>query len=374
MQYSQGQIPQQRPGAVMSSPFQGVAAEGASKTAPFGAPGQGVAQGQGYAQGGGYYGATGNDNYNMQGQNRIRPGMTIPAGMGQQAQGQSQNQSQTGYYNSNPVSKEVGGAASTIGGLSMSEIQQLNAPSYFVRPTVSKVPSSASLKQKAHIPVGLVFQPLASPPPGYPEVPTVSFGSSGVLVRCKPCRTYINPFVRWEAGGRRWICNMCGYSNETLSFYYCGLDDQGRRTDRFERPELSVGSTEFIASGEYMVRPPQPPVYFVVLDVSMPAVSSGLVETVCLAVKNAILSDGIPGGGRALMGIITYDSCIHFYDLNSNLSQPHMFVVSDLNDLFLPLSDGVLVNIADSTEVSFPTHCSISFRMTYLLLKLGSKS
>ncbi|EAZ51484.1 hypothetical protein [Cryptosporidium parvum Iowa II] len=351
MQYSQQtQIPQQRPGTVMSSPFQGVA-EAAPKTSPFGMQGQyqaqsqTIGQNQGYSQSGGYYGSS-NDN-TMQGQNRVRPGMVIPTGMGQQVQGQ--NQTQTGFYNSNPISKDIGNNT-TIGGLSMSEIQQLNAPSYFVRPSVSKVPSSASLKQKAHIPVGLVFQPLASPPPGYPEVPTVSFGSSGVLVRCKPCRTYINPFVRWEAGGRRWICNMCGYSNETLSFYYCGLDDQGRRTDRFERPELSVGSTEFIASGEYMVRPPQPPVYFIVLDVSMPSVSSGLVETVCLAVKNAILSDNIPGGGRAMIGIITFDSSIHFYDLNSNLSQPHMFVVSDLNDLFLPLSEGVLVNIADSTE------------------------
>lgn len=353
MQYSQqAQIPQQRPGTVMSSPFQGVA-EAAPKTSPFGMQGQyqnqsqTTGQNQGYSQSGGYYGSS-NDNA-MQGQNRVRPGMVIPTGMGQQVQGQ--NQTQTGFYNSNPISKDIGNNT-TIGGLSMSEIQQLNAPSYFVRPSVSKVPSSASLKQKAHIPVGLVFQPLASPPPGYPEVPTVSFGSSGVLVRCKPCRTYINPFVRWEAGGRRWICNMCGYSNETLSFYYCGLDDQGRRTDRFERPELSVGSTEFIASGEYMVRPPQPPVYFIVLDVSMPSVSSGLVETVCSAVKNAILSDNIPGGGRAMIGIITFDSSIHFYDLNSNLSQPHMFVVSDLNDLFLPLSEGVLVNIADSTEVS----------------------
>ncbi|EEA05110.1 Sec23/Sec24 trunk domain-containing protein [Cryptosporidium muris RN66] len=232
----------------------------------------------------------------------------------------------------------------------ISEIQHLNSPSYFVRPTVAKVPNSASLKQKAHIPVGLVFQPLANPPPGYPEVPTVSFGSSGIIVRCKPCRTYINPFVKWEAGGRRWVCNMCGFSNETPSFYFCGLDEQGGRTDRYERPELSIGSVEFIATAEYMVRPPQPPVYFIVLDVSLPSVSSGLVETVCSAVKAALLSDNIPGGGRALIGIITYDTSIHFYNLNPNLSQPQMLIVSDLSDLFLPLSDDILVNVADSTQ------------------------
>ncbi|KAF7458216.1 putative protein transport protein Sec24A [Cryptosporidium felis] len=336
---------QQRPGPVMSTPFPGMT-EGSLKTSPFGMQSQGQTQGQtqGLSQSN-YYGPGVEASQTQLGA-RQTPGVITPVGMVQPGQGQ------TNYYNSNPASKDAMGT-STIGGLSISEIQQLNAPSYFVRPSVSKVPNSASLKQKAHIPVGLVFQPLASPPPGYPEVPTVSFGTSGVLVRCKPCRTYINPFVKWEAGGRRWICNMCGYSNETLSFYYCGLDDKARRTDRFERPELSVGSVEFIASGEYMVRPPQPPVYFVVLDVSMPAVSSGLVEVVCSAIKHAILSDNIPGGGRAMMGIITFDSFIHFYDLTSGLSQPHMFVVSDLSDLFLPLPDGVLVNIADSTEAAY---------------------
>lgn len=48
------------------------------------------------------------------------------------------------------------------------------------------------------LPLGLIVQPLSETDA---EVPTVNLGSAGI-VRCKRCRTYINPFVRWVDGGR----------------------------------------------------------------------------------------------------------------------------------------------------------------------------
>ena len=68
--------------------------------------------------------------------------------------------------------------------------------------------------------------------------------------------------------GRRWRCNICGLPNETPSQYYCHLRGDGRRNDTDERPELHAGCVEFVAPAEYMVRPPQAPVYMFVLDVS----------------------------------------------------------------------------------------------------------
>lgn len=53
---------------------------------------------------------------------------------------------------------------------------------------------------------------------------------------------------------------------------------------------------DFVAPVEYMVRPPQPPVYVFVIDVSFPAVSSGVVHTVCAAIKKCLGS--LPGGER----------------------------------------------------------------------------
>jgi protein transport protein SEC24 len=60
--------------------------------------------------------------------------------------------------------------------------------------------------------------------------------------------------------------------------YFCSLDENGRRRDADERPELSCGSVEFVAQTEYMVRPPMPPVYFFLIDVSISAVKSGMLK------------------------------------------------------------------------------------------------
>lgn len=53
------------------------------------------------------------------------------------------------------------------------------------------------------------------------------------------------------------------------------------RRDKSQRPELCKGSVELVAPGEYMVRPPQAPVYVFVMDVSYAAVASGMVAQVC---------------------------------------------------------------------------------------------
>ena len=41
---------------------------------------------------------------------------------------------------------------------------------------------------------------------GFSPVPVVNFGNCGVI-RCRRCRTYMNPFVSWLDAGRRWRCN-----------------------------------------------------------------------------------------------------------------------------------------------------------------------
>lgn len=60
--------------------------------------------------------------------------------------------------------------------------------------------------------------------------------------------------------------------------YFSHLDAIGRRIDLDQRPELIKGSVEFVAPTEYMVRPPMPPLYFFLIDVSLSAVRSGMLE------------------------------------------------------------------------------------------------
>ena len=93
-------------------------------------------------------------------------------------------------------------------------------------------------------------------------------------MRCKDCRAYVNPFVRFIENGTKWICNFCGDLNITENYYYSPVNKMGVREDIEDRMELTKGTVDFLASNEYMNRPPMPPTFVFVLDVSKQAIDS----------------------------------------------------------------------------------------------------
>ncbi|POM73215.1 Protein transporter Sec24, partial [Phytophthora palmivora] len=139
----------------------------------------------------------------------------------------------------------------------------------YMRLTVKTLPHSLDHANKSKLTYGLIIRPLAPPDEGN-DLDVVNFGPAGV-VRCRHCRTYMNPFVQWVDNGRRWRCNLCGVSNDVASSYFCHLGANQQRQDRDERPELNSGSVEIVAPSEYMMRPPQPPCFVFVIDVSATA-------------------------------------------------------------------------------------------------------
>ncbi|GAY47655.1 hypothetical protein CUMW_106020 [Citrus unshiu] len=165
---------------------------------------------------------------------------------------------------------------------SLAETYPLNCHSRYLRLTTSAIPNSQSLVSRWHLPLGAVVCPLAEPPGG------------------------VN-------AGRKWRCNICALLNDVPGDYFAHLDATGRRIDIDQRPELTKGSVEFVAPTEYMVRPPMPPLYFFLIDVSISAIRSGMLE--------------------------------------SSLTQPQMMVISDLDDIFVPLPDDLLVNLSESRSV-----------------------
>ena len=131
------------------------------------------------------------------------------------------------------------------------------------------------------------------------------------IVRCRRCRTYMNPFVRFVDGGRRWQCNLCNLTNDVpLLFDYDSVTQQHR--DRWSRPELNHSVVEFIAPAEYMVRPPMPPVYVFIIDVSYPSVQMGVPQTIADSIL-ASLSKIPNKDNRTKVAFITVDSSLHFY-------------------------------------------------------------
>ncbi|CAH0476684.1 unnamed protein product [Peronospora belbahrii] len=217
----------------------------------------------------------------------------------------------------------------------------------YMRLTVNALPHSLDHANKSKLTYGLIIRPFAPTDEGK-DLDVVNFGTTGV-VRCRHCRTYVNPFVQWVDNGRRWRCNLCGVSNEVASSYFCHLGANQLRQDRDERPELNSGSVEIVAPSEYMMRPPQPPCFMFVIDVSATAVTSGSVKVAVDTIREQL--DNLPGAPRTRIGFLTYDNTIHFYNLKSTLKAPQMMVVADLDELFIPIPDELLVNLSDSREI-----------------------
>ena len=219
----------------------------------------------------------------------------------------------------------------------------------FMRSTVGKIVNSQAAANASRLPIGVNIRPMAGDKGIVnDEIEVIDFGTTGI-VRCKRCRTYVNPFVSWIDSGRRWRCNICGMQNDTPNSYFSHLDANGQRRDKDERPELSKCSVEFVAPGDYMVRPPQPPVYFFVIDVSSVSIASGMLQSCVNAIKASL--DELPGAPRTQIGFITFDTSIHFYNLKSTLAAPQMLVVPDITDIILPLPEDLLVNLQESRSV-----------------------
>lgn len=49
----------------------------------------------------------------------------------------------------------------------------------------------------------------------------------------------------------RYQCKLCRGMVEVPREYFCHMDGQGSRADKYQRPELCCGTYEFIATPEY---------------------------------------------------------------------------------------------------------------------------
>nr|XP_039272639.1 protein transport protein Sec24A-like isoform X1 [Styela clava] len=218
--------------------------------------------------------------------------------------------------------------------------KQKNCNTDVFRCTLNAIPSTQALLNKVKLPLGLIIHP-------FKDLSSLPVISAGTIVRCKRCRTYINPFVNF-LDERRWRCNLCFVVNEVPEEF---LHHPVTKTygEPHTRPECTNATLEFIAPQEYMVRPPQPAVYMFLFDVSHSAVETGYLQVVCDALLDHL--DHLPGDSRTKIGFLSYNGTVHFYRLAEGSSQPQMLVVSDLDDIFLPTPDSLLVNLREGKEL-----------------------
>ncbi|XP_042161464.1 protein transport protein Sec24C [Oncorhynchus tshawytscha] len=232
---------------------------------------------------------------------------------------------------------------------------QGNASPRFVRCTAYNIPCTADMAKQSQVPLAAVIKPLAMLPPDETRPYMVDHGEAGPI-RCNRCKAYMCPYMQFIEGGRRFQCGFCSCVTDVPPHYFQHLDHTGKRVDCCDRPELSLGSYEFVATVDYCKnnKLPQPPSFIFFIDVSYNAVKSGMVNIVCQELKT--LLDYLPrenpeADSVVRVGFVTYNKVLHFYNVKSSLAQPQMMVVSDVSDMFLPLLDGFLVNVNDSRMV-----------------------
>lgn len=225
--------------------------------------------------------------------------------------------------------------------------QGISAPSY-VRLTMYDIPTTENLRATSQLPLGLQIQPFA--PRSIPSSVPVADFSTTEPPRCNRCRTYINPSFIFVEGGARFVCNMCQYSNAVSADYYQPTDASSRRIDWQNRPELALGTYDLIVPKDYWPdnRPPTCLHHLFMIDVSADAVKRELPNLAVEAIRSCI-NDGLPQGCK--IGIVTFDRSIHFYNLNPKLEQAQMMIMNDLDDPFVPLEEGLFVNVEESRMV-----------------------
>uniref|UniRef100_A0A8C1IM17 SEC24 homolog B, COPII coat complex component n=1 Tax=Cyprinus carpio TaxID=7962 RepID=A0A8C1IM17_CYPCA len=200
------------------------------------------------------------------------------------------------------------------------DLRKVNCSPDTFRCTLTNIPQTQALLNKARLPLGLLLHPFRD----LTQLPVIT---SNTIVRCRSCRTYINPFVSF-LDQRRWKCNLCYRVNDVPDeFMYNPVTRS--YGEPHKRPEVQNSTVEFIASSDYMLRPPQPAVYLFLLDVSHNAVESGYLNVFCQSLLDNL--EKLPGDTRTHIGFVTFDSTVHFYNLQEGLSQPQMLVVSDID-------------------------------------------
>ncbi|KAI9929208.1 COPII coat Sec23p-Sfb3p heterodimer component [Aspergillus wentii] len=239
---------------------------------------------------------------------------------------------------------------------------QGNSSPKYARLTLNNIPSNSDFLASTALPMGMILQPLARLDPGEQPIPVLDFGDVGPP-RCRRCRAYINPFMSFKSGGNKFVCNMCTFPNDVPMEYFAPLDLSGSRVDRMQRPELMMGTVEFLVPKEYWNKEPVGLQRLFVIDVSQEAVNRGFLKGVCKGIKDALYGDEsetpenpdevparkVPEGSK--VGIVTFDREVHFYNLSAELDDAQMMVMTDLEEPFVPLSEGLFVDPYESKNV-----------------------
>ncbi|KAG5280553.1 hypothetical protein AALO_G00061360 [Alosa alosa] len=222
-----------------------------------------------------------------------------------------------------------------------------NASPRFIRCTTYSFPSEAQSAQQSHLPLGAILAPLAKQHKAERPVPVCDEGEC--LRGCVECGAYMCPSMTWQDCGQRFHCPFCGKYNEVAWQLYQPTDCHSRRADADKRPELSLGSYEILERNKEEAAS-----LLLAVDVSDTSLTVGQLESICQQLHtllDTVYREEDTEQCALRVGLLTYDHRVHLYNLSASLSRPHMLVVTETDELELPLTEGLLVPLSECKHI-----------------------
>ncbi|XP_031685529.1 protein transport protein Sec24C isoform X2 [Oncorhynchus kisutch] len=223
-----------------------------------------------------------------------------------------------------------------------------NCSPRFILSTSYCIPCEGQTALQSHLPLGALVSPLAKLHTG--ERPLSVCMEADTVKGCGECGAYMCSAMGWQDCGQRFYCPFCGKLCEVGWQHYQPTQGvEGNRVDREQRPELSLGSYEILDSQQDVPAA----VLLLAVDVSAAALRGGHLELISQQLRSLLTSLNREEGAfqsDVRVGLMTYDSRIHLYDLSPALSRPHMLVVTETEDLQLPVREGLLVPLKDCID------------------------
>lgn len=263
-------------------------------------------------------------------------------------------------------------------GTQFHSIDQGNSLSKFMRSSLYYIPESEQLRLATKLPIAVTVRPFAPTLENEDPIQLVDFSTNDPQnrpedplsigpIRCHRCRAYVNPSMQFTYN-QRFVCNICQFANNAVPPEYATvLDGRGYRVDKFTRPELHKGVYDIAVPKEYNFGGPEKdshPLHIVFLiDISENSIKQSLPVLIADSIRATLYSynpehndpspeEEVQGKNtKTKISIIAFDKRIHFFNLSPSLETTQVSISSDLEDPFVPFSEGLFVDPDESRSV-----------------------
>ncbi|BAT96971.1 Protein transport protein [Vigna angularis] len=145
------------------------------------------------------------------------------------------------------------------------------------------------------VPVSVVYTPIKQ----FPSMPVLNY----TPLRCRTCRSVLNPFCIVDFAAKIWICPFCFQRNH-FPPHYASISDESLPAELF--PQYTT--VEYNSDASSAASPAVPPVFLFVVDTCVIEEEIGFLRS-ALAQAVELLPE------NSLVGLITFGTFVHVHEL-----------------------------------------------------------